>query len=145
MGIRFMMVSVKNTEFYSNVLKELHYSFGSVYIFKGFVISEMNTGITSCWENQGELVAADVAMFLGTMGDDVIYISNRINPYAVIATDWVKFFKAYKLKHYLIVSNSKMAVLNYAIENLFFKNKIKRFNSLYAAMNWMATSLPKTE
>lgn len=135
------MIGVRDSVFYKDVQKELNYPFGNIYIFKNFVVSEMNAGITYSWDVQGKIIANDVSLYLGTMGDDVIYISNRINSYAVVPTDWFKFFKNYKLKNYVIVSDNKIGALNSAIENLFFNNKIKRFNSLYEAVNWVTTDL----
>lgn len=131
------MVSVKQTQLYSEVLKELNYSFGDVFIFNGFVISEIEQGINISWKHHGKLIVEDVSCYLGTDGSDVIYISNRINSYAVIAVDWLKFFKGnYYLKAYYIVSNRPSSKVSVMVENLFFNNKIKNFNSLYEAVNW---------
>jgi len=56
----------------------------------------------------------------------------------VVASDWMKFFKAsYTLKAYCIVSNSKLGVMNQMVENLFFSKKIKRFRSIFEAVNWV--------
>lgn len=131
------MISVKQTNLYSEVLKELNYSFGNVFIFNGFIISEMNQGINISWSNHAKQIVEDVSCYLGTDGSDIIYISNRINSYAVMAADWLKFFKSnYYLKAYYIVSNNPTSKINFVVENLFFKNKIKNFNSLYEAVNW---------
>jgi hypothetical protein len=131
------MISVKQTNLYSEVLKELNYSFGNVFIFNGFIISEMNQGINVSWSNHAKQIVEDVSCYLGTDGSDIIYISNRINSYAVMAADWLKFFKSnYDLKAYYIVSNNPTSKINFVVENLFFKNKIENFNSLYEAVNW---------
>ena len=131
------MVSVKQSDLYSDVLKELNYSFGDVFIFNGFVITEIKQGVNVSWENHAKVMAEDVSCYLGTDGSDIVYISNRINSYAVMAADWLKFFKNnYLLKAYYIVSSSSQSKLNLLVENLFFKNKIKSFDSLYSAVNW---------
>jgi len=130
------MISVKNTYIYSEVIKELNYPFGNIFIFDGFVISEINRGVVFSWDNCGKLIAEDVACFLGTNGDDLIYISNRIHSYSVVASDWLKFFKySYFLKSYCIVSTDKIKTLNSMIESLFFNGKIQRFNTIYTAIN----------
>ncbi|MEW4925237.1 hypothetical protein [Algibacter sp. 2305UL17-15] len=132
------MISVKQSDLYSEVLKELNYSFGNVYIFNGFVITEIKQGINVSWENHAKLIAEDVSCYLGTDGSDLVYISNRIHSYAVMAADWLKFFKSnYLLKAYYIVSSSPHSKLNLMVESLFFKNKIKSFDSLHAAVNWV--------
>lgn len=131
------MISVKQTNLYSEVLKELNYSFGNVFIFNGFIVSEMNQGINVSWSNHAKQIVEDVSCYLGTDGSDIIYISNRINSYAVMAADWLKFFKSnYYLKAYYIVSNKPTSKISLVVENLFFKNKIENFNSLYEAVNW---------
>lgn len=131
------MTSVKQTELYSEVLKELNYPFGDVFIFNGFVISEINQAVNVSWKNHAKHIVEDVSCYLGTDGRDLVYISNRVNSYAVMAVDWLKFFKNnYYLKAYYIVSDSPSGRINLMVENLFFKNKIKSFNSLFEAVNW---------
>ena len=44
------MISVKETNLNSEVLKELNYAFGDVFIFNGFVISEFKSGINFNWK-----------------------------------------------------------------------------------------------
>jgi hypothetical protein len=128
--------SVKQTDLYQEVLKEFNYSFGTVYIFNGFVVSEINQGVNFSWNNHAKPIIEDVACYLGTDGRDIVYISNRINSYAVVALDWLKFFKNnYYLRGYYVVSSNNIGYLNLLIEELFFKNKIKNFDSIYAAVN----------
>lgn len=136
------MKSIKDLILYKEVIKELNYPFGNVYIFEKFVVSEIDEGISFNWENHGKLIVEDVTYYLGNNGDDIIYISNRIHSYSVVASDWLKFFKhSYSLKSYLIVSDDKVGLLNSMIENLFFSNKIKRFKTLEAAVNWIKNDM----
>ena len=135
------MESVKDTVLYQDVLKELSFSFGKVFIFKGFVISEINQGEVVSWDN-AKLIIDEVTSFLNTRGEDIIYISNRINSYSVVATDWLKFFKQrYTLKAYCVVSENQSGILNLMIEKLFFKNKIKHFEDIYTAINFVKKGL----
>jgi len=132
------MVSVRETHIYAHVLKELNYPYADIFIFKGYVISEIKEGINFNWDQHAKHIIDDVVSFLGTDGSDIIYISNRIYSYSVMAQDWVKFFKHnYSLKGYYVVSDRKTSVLGFIIENLFFKNKMKKFASLYEAINWV--------
>jgi hypothetical protein len=132
------MVSVKQSNLYSEVLKELNYSFGDVFIFDGFVVSEIKQGINFSWNDHAKYIVEDISCFLGTDGSELIYISNRLNSYAVVPIDWLKFFKyQYFLKGYYIVADGKLSKMNLMVEELFFKKKIKHFVSLYSAINWI--------
>ncbi len=136
------MLSIRQTELFSEVIKELNYPFGNVFICKGFLVSEINEAVIFNWEDCGKVIVEDVSSFLGTDGKDLVYIYHRINSYSVVAADWVKFFKnAYTLKAYCIVSNSKLGVMNYMVEKLFFSKKIKRFNSIFEAINWVRNNM----
>ena len=131
------MISIKQTDLYPEVLKEINYSFGDIFIFNGFVVSEIKQGVNFSWNDHAKYIINDVSCFLGTDGNDIVYISNRINSYAVVALDWLKFFKNnYFLKGYYIVTASNLGYLNLLIEELFFKNKIKNLDSIYDAVNW---------
>jgi hypothetical protein len=127
--------SIRETELYSEVLKELNYSFGDIFICNGFVVSEIKDGVSVSWKKHAQYFVQDIACYLGTDGKDLIYISNRIHSYSVKATDWLKFFKSdYAMKDYYVVSNSPMSKMNLMVENLFFGNKIKNFDSLSEAI-----------
>lgn len=132
------MISLKETNLYSEVIKEFTYPFGNIFIFNGFVVSEINQGQIINWNNQAKIIVDDVSDFLGTNGEDIIYISNRINSYSVVAIDWLKFFNLqYSLKAYCIVSENKIGILNSMIEKLFFTKRIKHFNNLFEAVNFV--------
>ncbi|WP_299550110.1 hypothetical protein [Seonamhaeicola sp.] len=140
------MVSVKDSSFYTEVLKELNYPFATAFIFKGFVVVEINEGIEYTWDNHGKLMAQDVAYFLGTDGGNLIYISNRMHSYSVVPQDWLKFFRSdYRLKEYYVVSPNRKGTFNLIIESLFFKNKIKSFPSLSEAVVSAKNSTLKEE
>ncbi len=141
------MVSVKEIDIYKEILKEFNYSFGDVFLFDGFFISEYKEGISFNWDDHASIVSQDILDFLGDAaghGENLIYISNRINSYSVVPGDWVKFYKnSYNLKAYCVVSESKGTIIGSMIENLFFRDKIKRFNSLHVAINWVKNDMNK--
>ena len=129
------MKSIKDTNLYSEVIKELNYPFGNVYVFDGYLVSEINEGVIFSWEEHAEQIIEDVYYFLGTDLSDLIYISNRVNSYSIIATDWVKFFKNnHSLAGYYVVGQEKSSMINTIFENLFFKSKIKKFTSIKEAI-----------
>jgi len=136
------MISIKESNFYDQVLKEHNYPFADIFIFKDFIVSEIKEGVIFNWEDHAKLVINDVTGFFNTDGSDLIYISNRVHSYSVMPQDWVKFFKSsYNLKGYYVVSDRKTSVMGFMIENLFFKNKIKRFSSIYEAINWLENGI----
>lgn len=136
------MISVKETSLNSEVLKEFNYPFGNVFVFRDFVISEINRGVSLNWDDYAKLIVDDVSCFLGTNGVDLIYISHRINSYSVVPYDWMHYFNnSYQLKGFFIVSENKTRLLNSFIESLFFNNKIKRFKDLNTAVNTIKTGL----
>ncbi|WP_452229475.1 MULTISPECIES: hypothetical protein [unclassified Lacinutrix] len=129
------MESIKGTNLYSEVLKEFNYVFGDVFIFDGFVVSEIEEGIIFSWEAHAERVTKDISSFLGTDGSDLIYISNRVHSYSVMATDWIQFFKnRYNLQGYYVVGHEKSSLINTMFENLFFKSKIRKFTNIESAV-----------
>ncbi|MDN3666525.1 hypothetical protein ACFFU1_13480 [Algibacter miyuki] len=135
------MISIIDTEFYSQVLKEFNYSFGNIFIFDQFVVSEVKHGVNFTWDEHAKPVIADVFGFLGsTNGGKINFISNRINSYSVMASDWVKFYNnKYFLKSYSVVSD-KSRFSNASIEKLFFKDDIKHFDDLSIAVNFIKTN-----
>lgn len=131
------MISIKHTDFYNEVLKVLNYKFGNVFIFDGFVISEINEGVSFSWESHAQLIVKDVTDFTQCDGSNIVYISHRIYSYSLVPTDWLKFFKnSFELKGYGVIGYHKMSFVNTVVENLFFKKKIRRFNSLNSAIQW---------
>lgn len=136
------MLSVRDTDLYNEVLKECNYDFGNVYMFKEFVVSEFSKAETITWENHAKIIIYDIESFYDTDGSDVVYISNRINSYSVVASDWLKFYKAsYTVKAYCIVSENKAGFLNSMIEKLFFKKKIIHFTNLLEVVNFVKKGL----
>ncbi|MCL5129469.1 hypothetical protein [Algibacter sp. L4_22] len=136
------MISIMDTDFYPEVLKEFNYSFGDVFVFDKFVVSEIRQGVDFSWDNHAKAVIDDVFGFLGTPdGATINLISNRINSYSVMASDWVKFFKnSYFLNSYIVVSD-KARLSNATIEKLFFKGTIKHFSQLEMAINFVKNDM----
>lgn len=128
------MKSVRNSQYFNEVIKTFTYPYGELFVFNGFVVSEISEGITFDWKC-ASIMLNDVVNLLNTSGEDLIYISNRINSYSVKPSDWLKFFNHnYTLKSYFVISGNKIGTLNSTIEKLFFKNKIHHFQSLEQAI-----------
>ncbi|WP_412984498.1 hypothetical protein [Pontimicrobium sp. IMCC45349] len=132
------MKSVKHTELYKEALIELNYDYADVFVYEGFVIVEFAEGLVFNWDDYGQTMVKDVCDYLDTNGGDLVYISHRINNYSVKATDWMKLYSLnYDVRANAVVGYKPNSFLTTVIENLFLKNKIKRFNSLIDAVNWV--------
>ena len=131
------MQKLKKTAFYREAIHEINYPFGNYYLFDGFVVAEVNEDVIFTWEHHGKTVTEDLTHLYDTNGQNVVFITNRVNPYSVKPADWIHFFRhSYKLKGYAVVSYSKTAYLNALLEKLFMKTNFKRFQSLEHAIEW---------
>ncbi|MGD1946946.1 MAG: hypothetical protein ACFB0A_11960 [Croceivirga sp.] len=129
------MKRVKEIPFFKHIREIREYQFGTFYFFQGLVIGELNEGNTFGWEKGKTAIAAAKEIF----GDDlpIAYISNRINDYYVVPTDWGKFFKnRHQLNFYCVVGETKGSFASLVMERMFFKNSIKQFTDLEKAIDW---------
>jgi len=135
------MKRVKDILFFKNIKEIREYQFGTFYFFNGLVISEVNEGVTFGWEMAERAIYAAQDVFGENM--PIAYISNRVNNYHVVPTDWVKFYgNRNQLSFYSVVGNTKGSFASLVMERMFFKNSIKQFTDLDKAINW---SLSKIE
>ena len=119
-----------------DLVKDVHISKnGHYYFFDGFVVAEINQGITYTWESAQDVIKAAYEFY----GEDlsICYITNRVNEYAVNPSDWLKFFKNnHPLNGYAIVSKTEIGWVNSIIERMFLSTKVERFTDLYDAIEW---------
>lgn len=114
---------------------------GTFYFCSQYVISEINEGINFDWTLAQEVIELVYAHY-GTEVE-ISYISNRINSYSLVPQDWLKFFSArHSLRCFAVVTYSKAGLMNVMMEKLFFKSKIKKFESLYEATDWVTENAP---
>ena len=131
------MHSARYKDLYKEVLKEFNYRFGNVFVFEGFIISEINEGVSFSWEEHAQRIVRDVTDFTKCDGGNLVYLSHRIHSYSLVPNDWLKFFRnSFELKGYGFIGYNKLSFVNTVIENLFFKKKIRRFTTLEAAVDW---------
>ncbi|TMM58863.1 hypothetical protein FEE95_05370 [Maribacter algarum] len=129
------MKSVKNIDFFKNIRQVREFEFGIFYFFDGLVISEMKDGVIFNW-NMAQKVIQAAHEVLGKDAQ-IAYISNRINSYYVVPTDWIKFFKnRHQLNFYSVVGYTKGNVVSLYLERLFFRKSIRKFTDLEEAINW---------
>lgn len=131
------MLSLKETKFYTDVLKEINYPHADLYIFEGFVFSEIKEGIVFSWEDHAKKMVADVVAYTNNDGSDIVYLSHRIHSYSLKPMDWLYFYKnSFNLKGYGVVGYNSFSFLNTVVENLFFNKKNRRFSDLETAIQW---------
>lgn len=138
------MKRVKDIPFFKQIREIREYQFGTFYFFDGLVIGELNEGITFGWEMGKRAIDAAKEIF----GEDlpIAYISNRINDYYVVPTDWGKFFKnRHQLDFYCVVGNTKGSFASLVMERMFFKNSIKQFTDLEKAIEWSLKRIKERE
>lgn len=132
------MISIKDSVFYSEVLKEVNLPYGDFYFFDGFVVSEIFEDVVFSWE-EAKPVIYEVTNFYNTDGRDIVYLSNRINDYSVKPVDWLNFASfSFKLNGYGVINDRKAGLLNSKLESLFVKSKFKSFTALTDALQWAA-------
>ena len=129
------MKKVQDTAFFKNIKEIREYEFGKFYFFDGLVISEINNGVTFGWDMAKRAINAAEEIF----GEDmpIAYISNRVNNYFVVPTDWAKFYtNRNQLSFYSVVGETKGSFASLVLERMFFKNSIKQFTDLEEAITW---------
>ncbi|NHF60306.1 hypothetical protein FK220_013210 [Flavobacteriaceae bacterium TP-CH-4] len=136
------MKCVKNLDFFKNIKEVWEFEFGVFYYFDGLVISEIKEGVVFDWEMAEKAVKVAHQVF----GEDqpIAYISNRINKYYVVPTDWIKFYKnRHQLSFYSVVGSTQGSFASLVLERMFFKNSIRQFNDLEEAIAWSMEKIKK--
>ena len=129
------MKKVQDIPFFKNIKEIREYEFGKFYFFNGLVVSEINEGVTFGWEMAKRVIQAAEEIFGENM--PIVYISNRVNSYFVVPTDWAKFYAhRNQLSFYSVVGETKGSLASLVIERMFFKNSIKQFTDLEEAIAW---------
>lgn len=116
-------------------------SCGIFYFFEDFIISEINEGVHFDWETAQDII--ELALDHYGSGSKISYISNRVHSYSIEAQDWLKFFKSrHTLRSFAVVTYSKSGLINVMMEKIFFKSRIKTFENLYDATEWVSKNMP---
>nr|WP_299343888.1 hypothetical protein [Allomuricauda sp.] len=134
------MKRVKEIDFFKNIREIREYEFGVFYFFDNLVISEINEGVLFGWEMATKAVEAAYEI----IGRDnaIAYISNRVNSYSVVPTDWRKFyFNRHQLDFYSVVGNTQGSFASLILERMFFRNNIRQFSDLETAIKWSLSKI----
>ncbi|TYP72154.1 hypothetical protein [Aquimarina intermedia] len=131
------MQYLKDTIFYQEAIQEINYDFGNYYLFETFVIGEVNEDVVYTWKHHGKKVVEELSHIYDNNGKNLVYITNRVNAYSVVPSDWINFFRlSYSLRAYAVVSNNPTTLFNSALEKLFMRSRMKKFKSLEEAIVW---------
>lgn len=132
------MKKLRDTPYYYRAIHEINYSFGDFYLFDTFIVGEIHEDVHISWNEHGKMIAEELSNLYDNNGKDLVYISNRVNDYSLVPTDWKKFFKlSYNLKAYGIISYTKTGYFNAMLERMFVNTKLRWFNSLEDAITWV--------
>ncbi len=135
------MKRVREIEYFKNIREIRECEFGVFYFFDGLVISEINEGVIFNWTMAKKVI--DIAYDILGRERRIAYISNRVNQYSVVPTDWIKFYtNRHELEFYSVVAYNKMGLSSIILEKMFFRNSIRQFSDLETAVKW---SLSKIE
>ncbi|PIB38017.1 hypothetical protein [Maribacter sp. 4G9] len=129
------MKRVKDIPYFKKIREVREFEFGVFYYFDGLVISEMKEGVVFDWNMAKRAIAAAKEIF----GNEkpIAYISNRINSYTVVPTEWLKFYNnRHKLSYYSVVGSTQGSFASIVLEKMFFKESLRQFNDLEAAIAW---------
>ncbi|MDC6366405.1 MULTISPECIES: hypothetical protein [Flavobacteriaceae] len=129
------MKHIKEIEFFRNIKEIRECEFGVFYFFDGLVVSEIKEGVVFNWSMAQKIIAIAYEV-IGT-DTPIAYISNRINNYSVVPTDWLKFYiNRHQLEYYSVVAYDKSGLSSIVLERMFFKNSIRQFSNLEDAVAW---------
>ena len=129
------MKRVKDLPYFKKIREVREFEFGVFYYFDGLVISEIQEGV--CFDCN--LAKGAVAAAKEIFGEEtpIAYISNRINSYTVVPTEWLKFYKnRHQLSYYSVVGSTQGSFASIVLEKMFFKESLRQFNDLEAAVTW---------
>ncbi|WP_042503842.1 hypothetical protein [Algibacter lectus] len=108
-------------------------SVGVMQVYENYVIGIVNEG-----ETVTDLSNADLFKIAKThfKNKKFVYISHRINSYAVDPVIYIQASKIENLVGFAIVSSKKIARINSQIEQIFSKKPLKTFTEINDATEW---------
>jgi hypothetical protein len=114
-------------------MTKLEYFFGEIFVHDNYIIAVMKEGITVT-PDLNEILFDIVTTYFHSK--PFVYITNRINSYAVDPATYAETAKIFNLIGFAIVSKNNLAFSNSDIEKLFFKKPFIHFDTLPEAITW---------
>lgn len=111
--------------------------YGTYYLCNTFIITEIDQGVVFDIEAYRELQTLLTTYYPDK--DSVSLVSNRINQYAVVPTDWLKVFGTddTKIDKLAVIGYDRRAFLNAELEKQIFNAELKSFNFITDAIDWV--------
>ena len=117
---------------------KLETEIGDLFFYPDLVIVEAKEGVTLSYKTAFSILLKALQL---TGLKPFVYISNRINSYAVDPNDYKYFNKISSLKAMAIVSKLESARQNAMLEKAFFKKDLEIFDDLNEAYEWAISKL----
>jgi hypothetical protein len=114
---------------------------GTFYIYDNYIIVEIAEGITIATKHNKILEDIAEKYFASK---DFVYITNRVNSYAVNPAVYKKTSKIKNLVGFAIVASNYIALRNADIEKLFLNKPFESFTELSEAIKWAEAIVDKT-
>lgn len=118
----------------------LKFDFCDMHIYDNYLIVIMNEGVTIIPAHNQILLNVAETYFNSKR---FVYISNRLNSYAVNPTVYLETSKIENLKGFAVVSKDYKAKSNAEIEKLFLDKPFEIFDSIEKAVEWANSILKK--
>jgi len=123
----------------TNVIKS---NIAMVYVYnKNIAVVEIKEGVTLSYITGMSLLLKGVTVFGNRPW---VYISNRINSYSVVPTDYKYLHRIGTLKALSIVTHEEGGKLKPHVESIFCKKPFDIFDELEEAMEWAEKALKQT-
>ncbi|GAA0871139.1 hypothetical protein GCM10009117_02840 [Gangjinia marincola] len=137
-------MKISDTHYKKKILHHVRLKTGDYYFFKNFIVSEVHEGVQFDWAAGEELLYHVYEFYGGSVR--VGYISNRINSYNVVPRDWLKFYKEHGegVLCTAIISYNGISVKNFLLEKIFMAGKVKHFDNLTSAIEWVKEKKKKS-
>lgn len=116
----------------------LKFDFSEMHIYDHYMIVIMNEGITVNPEHNKVLLNIVDTYY---KGKQFVYITHRVNSYAVDPAVYFETSKISNLAGFCVVSNDFKAKSNAEIEKLFLNKPFEVFDSLQEAISWSKSIL----
>lgn len=116
----------------------LKFDFCEMHVYDFYVVVIINEGITVSPKHNTVLINVVDTYF---HKKEFVYISHRINSYAVDPSTYIETSKIKCLKGFAVVSKDFKAKSNVDIEKLFFNKPFETFDELDEAVAWAKSIL----
>lgn len=113
--------------------ESLTFDFCEMTIYDNYVVVVMKEGITVTPEHNKVLVDVTETHF---SAKPFVYITHRLNSYAVNPQIYLKTAQIETLKGFAVVSSNYQAKINAQIEKMFFNKPFEIFSEIEDAVAW---------